>query len=176
MAEPFGIVVGAFQLTTTLDLLIRLFKIAKDAEQTIADARDALTRLEKQVDQLKPHANHNNDYSRSLAINISNCKKRAGRVRELLKSMERRMERAPSMGKLYTAILGTELKRLLDEMEHAKRDMNDAFTIYCYNRKASVRIRGKLKTWSLKLRRQKQRSKGDVLPDVYTSEHLSLID
>ena len=162
MAEPFGIVVGAFQLTTTLNLLIRLFKIAKDAEQTIADARDALARLEKQVDQLKPHANHNNDDSGLLATNILNCeKKRAGRVRELLKSMERRMERAPSMGKLYTAIMGTELKRLLDEMEHAKRDMNDAFTIYCYNRKASVRIRGKLKTWSLKLRRQKHVSRED---------------
>lgn len=153
MVEPFGIVVGAFQLTTTLNLLIRLFKKAKDAEQAIADARDALTRLEKEVDQLKPYANNNNDDSRLLAINISNCSERAGRVRELLKSMERRMERAPSMGKLYTAIMGTELKRLLDEMEHAKRDMNDAFTIYCYNRKASVRIRGKLKTWSLELRR-----------------------
>ena len=176
MAEPFGIVVGAFQLTTTLNLLIRLFKIAKDAEQTIADARDALTRLEKQVEQLKPHANHNNDDSRLLATKISNCEKRAGRVRELLESMERCIERAPSMGKLYTAILGTELKKLLDEMEHAKKDMHDAFRIYCYNRKASVRIRGKLKTWSLKLRRRKHVSEEDLIPDMYTSELLSLID
>ena len=76
------------------------------------------------------------------------------------------MERAPSMGKLYTAIMGAELERLLDEMEHAKRDMNDAFTIYCCNRKASVRIRGKLKTWSLKLRRRKQISREDMFPDV----------
>ena len=168
MAEPFGTAVGAIQLTTTLHLLIRICKDAKVARQTIKDARGVLTRLEKQVDQLLPHANHDNDASRLLAINILNCEKRAGRVRELLESMERRMERAPSMGRLYTAIMGTELKRLLDEMEHAKGDMHDAFRIYCYNRKASVRTRGSLSRWSLKLRRRKQISRnGHVSRYVY---------
>lgn len=84
------------------------------------------------------------------------------------------MERAPSMGKLHTAIMGTELERLLEEMEHAKEDMHDAFRIYCYNRKASVRIRGTLKTWSMKLRRRKQIPKEDMFPDLYTRELLSL--
>lgn len=64
-------------------------------------------RLQKQVEQLITHAKHNNDDSRLFAINISNCLKRASRVRKLFEGMER----APSMGRLYTAIMSHELEK-----------------------------------------------------------------
>lgn len=60
-------------------------------------------------------------------------------------------------------------------MEHAKDDMRDAFKTYRYDRSVSVRVRGSLSMWSLRLRRRKQRSKEDMFPDVYPRELLSLI-
>jgi chromosome segregation ATPase len=159
----------------TLNLLGRLCKDAKDAQQTIKDARDDLTRLSAYIEQLQPHANHNNDDARLLALNILNCAKKVARVRDLLARMERCIERAPPIGRLYTALMSSELKRLLEELRNAKEDRRDAFKTYRYNRSASVRIRGNLKTWILRLRTRNQMVKEDMPPDMHTVEILSLV-
>jgi hypothetical protein len=175
MAETFGVAVGAIQLTTTLNLLIRLRKDAKDIAQIIEDARGDLTRLIILLERLTAHAKHNNEDSRLLALNISNCAKRAIRVRDVVEKMERYTERAPPIGRLCAVIMSFELKHLLDEMNNAEKKMDCAFTTFCYNRRMTVRGHGTLKTWSLRLRNRSQVFKDGMLLDTHAIEILSMI-
>jgi hypothetical protein len=175
MAETFGAVVGAIQLTTTLNLLIRLCKDAKDVPQIIEDARSDLTRLPILLERLTAHAKHNNEDSRLLALNISNCAKRAIRVRDVVENMEQCIERAAPVDRLCVVIMSIELKHLLDEMNNAEKKMDGTFTTYCYNRRMSVRVRGTLKTWSLRLRNPSQVFKEGLPLDTYAIESLSTI-
>jgi hypothetical protein len=122
MAETFGVVVGAIQLATTLDLLMRLCKDARDVRQIIEDARGDLTRLSILLKQLMTHMKHNNDDARLLALNVSNCAKRAIRVRDVVEKMERCMERAPPIGRLCAVLMSIELKHLLDELNNAEQN------------------------------------------------------
>jgi hypothetical protein len=84
MVEVIGTVAAVVQFATTLNLLGQLYKDAKDVRQIIEDARRDLTRLSILLKQLMPHAKHNNDDARLLALNISNCAKRAIRLRDLV--------------------------------------------------------------------------------------------
>lgn len=146
--EAIGTVAAVLQLVTTLNLLGQPCKDAKDARRIIQDARGDLTRLSILLKQLMPHAKHNNDDSRLLALNISNCAKRAITVRAVVEKMKRRIERAPPIGRLCAVLMSIELKHLLDELDSAEKEMDRTFTTYCFNRRMSVRIRGTLKTWS----------------------------
>jgi len=175
MAEVIGTVAAVVQLATTLNLLGQLCKDAKDVRQTIEDARGDLTRLSTLLKQLIPHAKHNNDDAWLLALNISNCAKRATRVRDLVEKMERCIGRASPIGKLYTIFMSVELKQLLDELDHAKEEMRGAFATYHYNPSLSVRIRGTLQTWSLRLRTRNQMVKEGMLPDMHAIDLLSAI-
>lgn len=94
MVAVIGTVAAVVQLVTTPNLLGQLCKDAKDVRQAIEDARGDLTRLSKHLKLLIPHARHNNDDARLLAACISNCAKRATRVRGLIDRMERCIERA----------------------------------------------------------------------------------
>jgi hypothetical protein len=175
MAETFGVTVGAIQLTTTLNLLIRLCKDAKDIAQIIEDARGDLTRLIILLERLAAHTKHNNEDSRLLALNISNCAKRAIRVRDVVDKMERLIERAPPVGKLCAVIMSIELKHLLEEMNNAEKKMDGTFTAFCYNRRISVRVHGTLEMWSLRLRNRSQVCKEGMQLDTYAIEFLSTI-
>lgn len=172
MAEVFGTIVAAYQVG---NLLGRLCKDAKDVRQAIEDARGHLTRLQETLEQIMPHAKHSNNDARLLTLNISNCAKRARKVRDLLEKMERCMEWAPPIGRLYTALLSIELKQLLGELKVAGQEMQGAFAIYCYNRKTLVRVRGSLETWRLKLRTRKPIAKEGMSPDIYAIDFLSTI-
>jgi hypothetical protein len=126
IAEVIGTVSAIVQLATALNLLGQLCKDAKDIRQIIEDARSDLTRLSILLKQLIPHAKHINDDARLLALNISNCAKRAIRVQDLVEKMERCIECAPLIGRLYTIFISVELKQLLDELERAKEEMRGA--------------------------------------------------
>ena len=175
MAEVFGTIVGTFQLVATLNLLEQLCKDAKVVRQAIEAARSDLTRVSIHLKQLMPHAKHDNDDARLLALTISNCAKRARKVRDLLDTMERCIERAPPIGRLYTALLSIELKQLLNELEIARQEVQGVFATYCYNRRVSVRVRGTLETWRLKLRTRKLMVKEGMSPELHAIDFLSTI-
>lgn len=169
MAEAFGTVAAAIQLAITLNLLGQLCKDAKDVRQTIEDAHSDLTRLSILIRQHMPHAKHNNDDSRLLALNILNCAKWVIRVRNVLGKMERYTERAPPVGRLCAVIISIELKHLLGELNSAEEKMDRAVTTFRYNRKMSVRVHRTLKTWSLKLRNRSQALKEGMPLDTHAS-------
>lgn len=175
MAEAFGTVAAAIQLVTTLNLLGQLCKDAKDVRQTIEDARGDVARLKILLKRLMPHAKHNNDDARLLALNISNCAKRAIRVRDVVDKMERLIERAPTVGKLCAVIMSIELKHLLEEMNIAEKKLGSTITIYCYNRRIAVRIRETLTTWRLRLRTRSHVVKEGMPLDTHAIEFLSTI-
>ena len=175
MAEVIGTVAAVLQLVTTLNLLGQLCKDAKDVRQTIEDARSDLTRLSIHLNQLTPHAKRNNEDARLLSLNISNCANRATRVRDLIKRMERCIERAPPIGRLYTAFMSMELRQLLDELDHAKEEMRGAFTTYRYNRSMPVRIRGIWETWSQRLGIRDQMLKEGMSPELHAKGFLSTV-
>jgi hypothetical protein len=175
MAEVIGTVAAVVQLVTTLNLLGQLCKDAQDVRRAIEDARGDLTRLSEHLELLIPHAMHNNDDARLLAACISNCAKRATRVRGLIDRMERCIERAPPIGRLYTVFMSNELKKLLDELNRAKEEMRDAFTTYRYNRSIPVRIRGIWETWGLRLRIRNHVAKESMFSDIYAHGFLTSI-
>jgi hypothetical protein len=175
MAEVIGTVATVVQLVTTLNLLGQLCKDAQDVRQAIEDARGDLTRLSIHLNRLMPHAKHNNDDARLLALNISNCANRATRVRDLIDRMERCIQRAPPIGRLYTVFMSSELKQLLDELDRAKEEMRDAFTTYRYNRSMPVRIRGIWETWSLRLRTRNLMVKEGMSSEIHANGFLSTI-
>lgn len=175
MAEVIGTVAAVVQLVTTLNLLGQLCKDAQDVRRAIEDARGDLTRLSEHLELLIPHATHNKDDARLLAACISNCAKRATRVRGLIDRMERCIERAPPIGRLYTAFMSSELKQLLEELDRATKEMRDAFTTYRYNRSMPVRIRGIWDSWSLRLRSRNHMVKEDMSSDIHANGFLFTI-
>ena len=175
MAEVIGTIAAIVQLVTTLNLLGQLCKDAQDVRQAIEDARGDLTRLSEHLELLIPHATHNNDDARLLAACISNCAKRATRVRGLIDRMERCIERAPPIGRLYTVFMNSELKQLLDELDRAEEEMRDAFRTYRYNRSMPVRIRAIRESRSLRLRSRHQMVKEGVSSEIHASGFLSTI-
>lgn len=138
MAEIFGAVAsGAGLVSLSMQLLESAQKLkcfydtSKDAPETVARLCFDLETMSMALRQFEQYRQNDIFGSELLGRCILACQQAVARIKAAVEKVDRLMSKARFAGKLYMGFKEPEVKRLLEEMEHAKSSMLLAYTSYC---------------------------------------------
>jgi len=138
MAEIFGAVASgaglvslSMQLLDSAQKLKGFYDTSKDAPETVARLCFDLETMALALRQFEQYRQKDAFGSELLDRCILACDKAVVRIKAAVNKMDRLLSRARFAGKLYMGFKEPEVRRLLEEMEHAKSSLFLAHTSYC---------------------------------------------
>jgi hypothetical protein len=138
MAEIFGAVAsGAGLLSLSIQLLESaqrlkgFYNATKNAPQTVADLSSELHTMSLSLRMLERHRRDDILGEELLDRCTMTCTRMIGKIKSAVSKMERQLQRSRNVGRMFAAFKEPEMRRLLEEMEHAKSSMLFAYTVYC---------------------------------------------
>lgn len=138
MAEIFGAVAsGAGLVSLSMQLLESAQKL-KGFYNTIRDAPDAVRQLSFDLETMSmalrqfEHYRQNDVFgSELLSRCIMACDQAVAKIKFSVDKVDRLLLKARFAGRIYMGFKEPEVKKLLEEMEHAKSSLLLAYTSYC---------------------------------------------
>lgn len=138
MAEIFGAVAsGAGLLSLSMQLLESTQKLkgfydsSRDAPETVRNLCFDLETMSLSLRQIQRHRQIDLVGDELLGRCVVACERAIANIKAATDKMERLMRKAQFAGRLYTAFRDPEVRRLLEDMEHAKSSMSLAYMSYC---------------------------------------------
>jgi hypothetical protein len=138
MAEIFGAVAsGAGLVSLSMQLLESTQKLKgfcdlmKDAPETIRQLCFDLETMSMALRQFEQYRQNDVSGSELLGRCILACDQAVAKVKSAVDKVDRLLSRARFAGRLYMGFKEPEVRRLVEEMEHAKSSMMLAYTSYC---------------------------------------------
>jgi hypothetical protein len=138
MAEIFGAVAsGAGLLSLSIQLLESAQRLkgfhnaTENAPQTVADLSFELRTMSLSLRMLERHRRDDILSEELLDRCTMTCTRMIGKIESAVSKMERQLQRSRYVGRMYAAFKEPEMRKLLEEMEHAKSSMLFAYTVYC---------------------------------------------
>jgi hypothetical protein len=138
MAEIFGAVAsGAGLLSLSIQLLDSaqrlkgFYNATENAPQTVADLSFELRTMSLSLRLLERHRRDDILGEELLDRCTMTCTRMIGKIKSAVSKMERQLQRSRYVGRMYAAFKEPEMRKLLEEMEHAKSSMLFAYTVYC---------------------------------------------
>lgn len=138
MAEIFGAVAsGAGLVSLSMQLLESSQKLkgfydsCRDAPEAVRQLCFDLETMSMALRQFEQY--RQNDIFGSELLNrcITACDQAVAKIKASVEKVDRLLSRARFAGKVYMSFKEPEVRRLLEEMEHAKSSMLLAYTSYC---------------------------------------------
>ena len=138
MAEIFGAVAsGAGLVSLSMQLLESSQKLkgfydsCRDAPETVRQLCFDLETMSMALRQFEQYRQNDILGSELLTRCILACDQAIAKIKTAVDKVERLLSRARFAGKVYMGFKEPEVRRLLEEMEHAKSSMLLAYTTYC---------------------------------------------
>lgn len=138
MAEIFGAVASgaglislATQLLESSQKLKSFYNASKDAPQTIADLSFELETMSMSLRQLVVHRQADLSSDTLLGRCATTCSRMTTKIQAAVVKMEQLLHKSRGMGRMYSTFKEPEIRKLLEELEHAKSSMLFAYMSYC---------------------------------------------
>jgi hypothetical protein len=138
MAEIFGAVAsGAGLVSLSMQLLESTQKLKgfcdmmKDAPETVRQLCFDLETMAQALRQFEHYRQSDVFGSELLSRCIVACDQAVAKVKTAVDKVDRLLSRARFAGRVYMGFKEPEVRKLVEEMEHAKSSMMLAYTSYC---------------------------------------------
>jgi hypothetical protein len=138
MAEIFGAVAsGAGLLSLSMQLLESVQKLkgfydsSRDAPDTVASLCFDLETMSMALRQFEQYRQNDVLGSALLSRCILACELSVTKIKTAVERVDRLLSKARFAGRVYMGFKEPEVRKLLEEMEHAKSSMLLAYTSYC---------------------------------------------
>jgi hypothetical protein len=138
MAEIFGAVASgaglvslSMQLLDSAQKLKGFYDTSKDAPDTVARLCFDLETMALALRQFEQYRQNDVVGSELLGRCIKACDQAVAKIKAAVEKVDRLLSKARFAGKVYMGFKEPEVRRLLEEMEHAKSSMLLAYTSYC---------------------------------------------
>jgi hypothetical protein len=138
MAEIFGAVAsGAGLVSLSMQLLESTQKLkgfydsSRDAPDTVRQLCFDLETMSIALRQFEHQRQHDIFGSELLTRCIAACDQAVARIQNSVDKIDRLLSKARFAGKMYMGFKEPEVRRLVEEMEHAKSSMSLAYMSYC---------------------------------------------
>lgn len=138
MAEIFGAVASgaglislAVQLLESSQKLKAFCSASKDAPEAVEELGYELETMSLSLRQLESHRRSDVSGDELLGRCILTCTKMTGKIKIAVSKMEHRLQRSRAVGAFRAAFKEPEIRKLLQDLEHAKSSMLLAYMSYC---------------------------------------------
>jgi hypothetical protein len=138
MAEIFGAVASgaglislAVQILESSQKLKAFHNASKDAPQAVADLSYELETMSLSLRQLEAHRRSDVLGDELLGRCILTFTKMVEKIERAVSKIDDRLQRSRMLGRLSAAFKEPEIRKLLQDLEHAKSSMLFAYMSYC---------------------------------------------
>ncbi|GAB7326097.1 hypothetical protein MBLNU13_g10118t3 [Cladosporium sp. NU13] len=130
-ASGAGLVSLSMQLLESAQKLKGFYDTSKDAPETVARLCFDLETMSMALRQFEQYRQNDIFGSELLGRCILACQQAVARIKAAVEKVDRLISKARFAGKVYMGFKEPEVRKLLEEMEHAKSSMLLAYTSYC---------------------------------------------
>jgi hypothetical protein len=131
VASGAGLLSLAIQLLESSRKLKGFYDTSKDAPQAVADLSFELETMSLSLHQLEKHRRADTLDDSLLDRCVITCTRMTAKVEAAIAKMEHLLKRFRGVGMVYSAFKEPEMRKLLEELEHAKSSMLFAYMSYC---------------------------------------------
>lgn len=131
VASVAGLVSLSMQLLDSAQKLKGFYDLCKDAPETVKNLSFELETISLALRQLERHRQNHVDGSDLLGRCVEVCKQAAAKIEMAVNKVDRLLSRTRFAGRIYMGFKEPEIKKLVEEMEHAKSSIMLSYMSYC---------------------------------------------
>lgn len=131
LAGGAGLISLAIQLLESSQKLKAFYSASKDAPEAVEELGYELETMSLSLRQLESHRRSDVSGDELLGRCILTCTKMTGKIKIAVSKMEHRLQRSRAVGAFRAAFKEPEIRKLLQDLEHAKSSILLAYMSYC---------------------------------------------